>query len=75
MSAYAHVFKSKVHCGSAVRFGGGKSADPLITAHHLYAFFDVIGVFAVCVCVLLCFIDPRVKKIKKRDLQLPWDLL
>ena len=37
MSAYAHAFKSKVHRGSAVRFGR-ESADHLIIAHHLYAF-------------------------------------
>ena len=37
ISAYVYVFKCKVHCGSAVRFGG-ESMDHLITAHHLYAF-------------------------------------
>jgi len=35
--AFAYIFKSKVHCGSAVRFGQALPGYP-ITAHHLYAF-------------------------------------
>jgi len=37
ISAFVYVFKSKVHCGSAVRFGRALPGFP-ITAHHLYAF-------------------------------------
>ena len=34
--AFAYFFKSKVHCGSAVRFSQALPGY-LITAHHLYA--------------------------------------
>ena len=34
--AFAYFFTSKVHCGSAVRFGQALPGF-LITAHHLYA--------------------------------------
>jgi len=37
ISASAYVFKSKVYCGSDVRFGRALPDFP-ITAHHLYAF-------------------------------------
>ena len=37
VSAPAYVFKSKVHGGSAVRFGWAPPGFP-ITAHHVYAF-------------------------------------
>ena len=35
-TSFAYFFTSKVHCGSAVRFGQALPGY-LITAHHLYA--------------------------------------